>query len=231
MGRAIGLVLMRLNHDLIFSAHGSRAALEQTAEDLAGFGGCARVLDADLRQPRACHALVEQAATWRGRLDVLVCLASVFEQVDVGALTPDVWRAHLGVDLDASFHCAQAAAAAMRPNRRGHIVLSSDWVAASGRPRYRGYAAYYVAKAGVVALTQALAVELAPDGIQVNAVAPGPILPAAGATRQQQDAVIAATPLGRWGTPDAIAETIGGLVDGSCVTGEVIRVDGGRHLV
>ncbi len=230
MGRAVGLALMARGFDLAFSARGSRGALEQTAAAIDALGGCARVYDADLRQPQACRALVEQATGWRGRLDVLVCLASVFERVAFDDLTPETWREHLAVDLDASFHCAQAAAAAMREASRGHIVLSTDWVAASGRPRYAGYVPYFVAKAGVVALTQALALELAPHHIQVNAVAPGPIVPAAGTGPGQQAAVMAATPLGRWGTPDALAHAIGMLVDSTFVTGEVVRVDGGRHL-
>src|SRR5690606_23084758 len=108
-------------------------------------------------------------------LDLFVGMASVFEHVPFEALTPAHWRQQLAVDLDASFHCARAAAAIMRPAGHGHIILSADWVAASGRPRYTGYLPYYVAKAGVVALAQALALELADAGIRVNAIAPGPI--------------------------------------------------------
>ncbi len=84
----------------------------------------------------------------------------------------------------------------------GHIVLCSDWVAASGRPRYTGYVPYYVAKAGVVALTEALALELAPHRIQVNAIAPGPILPAARDRPRDAGRVIAGHAAGPLGRPD-----------------------------
>ena len=81
--------------------------------------------------------------------------------------------------------CARAAVPFMRAQGGGRIVSFSDWVARSGRPRYRGYLPYYVAKAGVIALTEALALELAPDNILVNAVAPGPILPPPGSERRR----------------------------------------------
>jgi NAD(P)-dependent dehydrogenase (short-subunit alcohol dehydrogenase family) len=231
MGRAIGGCLVRRGYDVVFSARHSRAALERAAAYIDAHGGCSRVLEADLRDPGACRALVHEAAAWRNRLDLFVGLASIFERVAFEHLTPEIWRDQLAVDLDASFHCAQAVAGVMRQAGSGQIILSADWVAASGRPRYAGYVPYYVAKAGVVALTQALALELADAGIRVNAVAPGPIVPAKGTTVEQQAAVMAATPLRRWGTPDAVADAIGALVDTTFVTGEVIRVDGGRHLL
>ena len=87
----------------------------------------------------------------------------------------------------------------MRAQGGGRIINFSDWVAKSGRPRYLGYVQYYVAKAGVIALTEALALELAPDNILVNAIAPGPILAPPGTNADETKAVEEATPLGRWG--------------------------------
>lgn len=231
MGRAVSLALVRRGYDIVFSARASLTTMDEAAAVVDAHGGCARVVEADLREPAACEALVTEATAWRGRLDVLVALASVFERVALDEVTPALWRDQLSVDLDASFHCARAAAAVMRrQGAGGHIILSADWVAASGRPRYTGYVPYYVAKAGVVALTEALALDLAGDRIRVNAIAPGPIVPAAGTTPAQQAAVMAATPLGHWGTPEAVAQAVGALVDGGFITGETIRVDGGRHL-
>jgi NAD(P)-dependent dehydrogenase (short-subunit alcohol dehydrogenase family) len=118
----------------------------------------------------------------------------------------------------------------MRKAGGGHIVNFADWVAASGRPRYPGFLPYYVAKAGAIALTEALALEVAGDNILVNAVAPGPIMAPPGTTDEELKAVEAATPLGRWGGADAIVRAVMFLVESDFVTGETIRVDGGRHV-
>jgi NAD(P)-dependent dehydrogenase (short-subunit alcohol dehydrogenase family) len=89
---------------------------------------------------------------------------------------------------------------------------------------------YYVAKAGVMALTEALALELAVDQILVNAVAPGPIMAPEDTSEEEFSAVERATPLGRWGGEMEIAKVVLGLIETDFVTGETIRVDGGRHL-
>jgi NAD(P)-dependent dehydrogenase (short-subunit alcohol dehydrogenase family) len=118
----------------------------------------------------------------------------------------------------------------MRRVRGGRIINFGDWVAASGRPRYTGFLPYYVAKAGVIALTEALALELAPDQILVNAVAPGPIVAPEGTGDEEFASVERATPLGRWGGEAEIAKAVVSLIESDFVTGETIRVDGGRHL-
>jgi NAD(P)-dependent dehydrogenase (short-subunit alcohol dehydrogenase family) len=103
-------------------------------------------------------------------------------------------------------------------------------VAASGRPRYQGFVPYYVAKRGVIGLTEALALELAADRILVNAVAPGPIVAPPGTTPEESEAVEKATPLGRWGGEEEIVKVVLFLLESDFVTGETIRVDGGRHV-
>jgi NAD(P)-dependent dehydrogenase (short-subunit alcohol dehydrogenase family) len=118
----------------------------------------------------------------------------------------------------------------MRRSGGGRIVNFTDWVAASARPRYRGYLPYYVAKAGVKALTEAFALELAADQILVNAIAPGPVLPPEGTPESELEAVVKSTPLGRWGGAAEVAKAVLAIIDADFVTGETIRVDGGRHL-
>jgi len=136
----------------------------------------------------------------------------------------------MNVDVRASWLCARAAVPHMRRLRGGRIVNVSDWVARSGRPRYPGYLPYYVAKGAVIALTEALALELAADQILVNAVAPGPIIAPEGTSDAEFAAVERATPLGRWGGENEIAKAVLSLIDSDFITGETIRVDGGRHL-
>jgi NAD(P)-dependent dehydrogenase (short-subunit alcohol dehydrogenase family) len=145
-------------------------------------------------------------------------------------LTVQDWDTQLQVDLRAGWLCSQAAIPHMRRQGGGRIINFSDWVARSGRPRYRGYLPYYVAKAGVIALTEALALELAGDQILVNAVAPGPILAPPGTSADDSAAVERATPLGRWGGEIEIAKAVLALLDSDFITGETIRVDGGRHI-
>ena len=118
----------------------------------------------------------------------------------------------------------------MRARGGGRIVNFSDWVAASRRPRYPGYLPYYVAKMAVIGLTEALALELAPDHILVNAIAPGPILPPDDFSEEDADEVVKATPLGRWGGEAEIVKAVLALVESDFITGETIRVDGGRHV-
>ena len=117
----------------------------------------------------------------------------------------------------------------MRQKGAGRIILFADWVAASGRPRYKEFVPYYVAKHGVIGLAEALALEWAPE-ILVNTIAPGPILPPDGLSEKEEKEAIRMTPLDRWGGPQEIAKAVLFLIDTDFVTGECLRVDGGRHL-
>jgi len=163
------------------------------------------------------------------RLDILINMASVYKQKAFADLTAADWDANLNVDLRAAFLCAHAAAPHMK-QQGGRIINFSDWIAKSGRPRYTGYLPYYVAKSGIIALSEALALELAPDNILVNAIAPGPIVAPPGTTAAESKAVEEATPLGRWGGEMEIAKAVLALLDSDFITGETIRVDGGRHV-
>jgi NAD(P)-dependent dehydrogenase (short-subunit alcohol dehydrogenase family) len=230
LGRAIATALASRGAHVAFCYHRSRDEADAAAVAVQGAGRRAAVIQADLRQAAACRRIVDQAAKL-GRLDILVNMASVYERAPFDQLTEHEWDAGLAVDLRAAFLCAHAAVPHMRAAGGGRIINFADWLAASGRPRYKGYLPYYVAKAGVIGLTEALALELAADQILVNAIAPGPILPPPELTGEQVAAVERATPLGRWGGTEAICQTVLGLIDSGFVTGETIRVDGGRHIL
>jgi NAD(P)-dependent dehydrogenase (short-subunit alcohol dehydrogenase family) len=231
IGADVAIQLARRGADVALSYWQSQEEVNRAVLAARAAGRRAIALKADLREAAACRDLVARAAQELGRLDVLVALASIYERVPFDTLTERNWDENLAVDLSSSFFCAQAAVPHMRAQGGGRIILFSDWIAVSGRPRYKGYVPYYVAKAGVTALGEALALELAPDHILVNTIAPGPILPAAGATDEDNRAILRATPLARWGGTDQIAATVLSLIESDFITGEAIRVDGGRHLL
>jgi NAD(P)-dependent dehydrogenase (short-subunit alcohol dehydrogenase family) len=230
IGAAIAVALAERGADIALGYARSREEAEETAARVRAAGRRAETLQAELSQAAACDALVAGVVRVFGGVDVLINMASVYVSKPFDELRVEDWDAALAVDLRAAFLCARAAVPFMRARGGGRIVNFSDWTARSGRPRYRGLLPYYVAKTGVMALTEALALELAEHNILVNAIAPGPILAPPAMTAQERRAVEQATPLGRWGGEAEIAEAVLGLLETDFITGETIRVDGGRHL-
>ena len=230
IGAVVAAELARRGMDIALAYRSSKAEAETTAAEIAQLGRRAFLIQADLSRGDACRPLVDAAAQALGRLDVLINMASVYRAVPLEDLDEVRWDDNLNVDLKAAYLCSLAAVPHMRAAGGGRIVNFSDWIAASGRPRYKGYLPYYVAKHGVIGLTQALALELAEDQILVNAVAPGPILAPPDTADSELKAVEEATPLGRWGGESEIAAAILFLLESGFVTGETIRVDGGRHV-
>src|SRR5688572_7434007 len=233
-GRRIGAVvateLARAGVDVALVYRRSRAEADETAGSVRAQGRRAFLVEADLTDVESCGRVVDDTVAALGRLDVLVNMASRYVSKTIDELTVEDWNAQLDVDLRAAWLCARAAVPHMRRLRGGRIINFGDWVARSGRPRYTGYLPYYVAKAGVIALTEALALELAPDQILVNAIAPGPIVAPESVSEEEFAKVERATPLGRWGGETEVAKVVLALVDSDFITGETIRVDGGRHL-
>lgn len=230
IGAVVATELARRGADIALVYRKSRTEADETAAAVREFGRRSVVLQADLQQPDAGDRVVEEAVGALGRLDILVNMASVYQHKAFDTLEVADWDTQMAVDLRAAWLCARAAVPHMRRLRGGRIINFSDWVARSGRPRYVGYLPYYVAKAGIIALTEALALELAPDQILVNAVAPGPIVAPEGTTDEEFATVEQATPVGRWGGELEIAKAIIALVESDFITGETLRVDGGRHL-
>jgi NAD(P)-dependent dehydrogenase (short-subunit alcohol dehydrogenase family) len=230
MGPALAEALARHGADVALTWNRSRAEADEAASAVRALGRRGLAIRADVTSAPGCEAAIAEVEGAFGRLDVLLHLASIYKSIPFDELTPEAWDAQLNVDLRGAFLCARAAVPAMRRAGGGRIIAFADWVAASGRPRYSGYLPYYVAKAGVIALVEALALELASDGILVNAIAPGPVLAPDDLTPEEHRAIEAATPLGRWGGAEEIVKAALFLIDSGFVTGEVIRVDGGRHL-
>lgn len=229
MGDAVGRALGERGCSVVFSWRGSRAAAESAAADVAALGVGTGVVQADARDTQQVERAVAEAARKFGRLDILVNMASTYIRTPLERLDDAAWREGIDNNARSAFLFSIHAAPHMRRAGGGRIVNFADWLPASGRPRYQGFLPYYVGKAAVVALTESLALELAPD-ILVNAVAPGPALPPPDMTSEEQEAVVKATPLRRWGGPVEMARAAVFLVETDFITGECIRVDGGRHL-
>jgi 3-oxoacyl-[acyl-carrier protein] reductase len=234
-GRRIGLAvaheLAGRGAHLALAYRGSKEEAEAGVRDSVAQGRRAVALQADVAKAADCQALVDGTVSALGRIDVVVNMASVYGPEPLDTLTESAWDRNLAINLRSAFLCSQAAAKHMRrQGGGGRIVNFADWLSRSGRPQYPDFVAYYVAKAGVVALTEALGLELAADGILVNAIAPGPILPPPDMTEEERAEVAAATPLGRWGGEQEIVKAVLALIDTDFITGETIRVDGGRHL-
>jgi NAD(P)-dependent dehydrogenase (short-subunit alcohol dehydrogenase family) len=233
-GKRIGQVVARelasRGADVALAYRGSKAEADRTAALVRERGRRAAVVMADVSGAADCDRLVATTVAELGRLDVLVNMASVYGSRPFDTLTEAEWDHDLNINLKSAFLCAKAAVPHMRAGGGGRIVNFADWLARSGRPSYRGFVSYYVAKAGTVALTEALALELAQDQILVNAIAPGPILPPPDMGEEEVREVANATPVGRWGGEIEIAKAVMALVESDFITGETIRVDGGRHV-
>ncbi|MBI1951662.1 MAG: SDR family oxidoreductase [Acidobacteria bacterium] len=229
VGRSVSEALASRGCHVALVYNRSRDVADEAAGRARALGVRALALRADLSAPKGAAAAVDLVRADLGGPDILICMASVYEKVPFGRLDDGAWRASLDVDLSSAFHLARRAAPLMNRAGAGRIVLFADWLPKSGRPRYRGFLPYYVAKAGIVGLAESLALELAPR-ILVNAIAPGPILKPPGFSARAEAAVRRATPLRRWGGAAEIARAVLFLVETEFVTGECLRVDGGRHL-
>ncbi len=233
-GKRIGQIVARelaaRGAHIAVSYRGSRTEAEATAAEVQQAGRRAAVVAADVGKPADCASLIDTVVSQLGRLDVLINMASIYQETPFDAMTEQDWQRNIDVNLRSVFLCAKAAVPHMRRQGGGRIINFADWLAKSGRPAYKGFVAYYTAKAGVIALTEALALELAADQILVNAIAPGPILAPPDMSAEERAEVAAATPLGRWGGEIEIAKAARTLIESEFITGETIRVDGGRHV-
>jgi NAD(P)-dependent dehydrogenase (short-subunit alcohol dehydrogenase family) len=236
VGRAVCRALVEAGATAVVVNYSrSEEDARRTASELRELGVRALAYQASVADETAVDAMVGEAVSRFGRLDVLVNNAGTTRFIapgDLDALTDEVWDEILGVNLKGTFYCSRAAAPALRQAHGAIVnVASIAGLRASGSS-----IAYGVSKAAVIQLTRNLAMALAPE-VRVNAVAPGLIatrwfrVPFGDqAAEAQEERTAAMTPLGRVATADDVARAVLGFLAADMVTGECVVVDGGRHL-
>ena len=238
IGQTIAFTLAQRRAHVVISYRRSSHEARQTVARIERLGGRALALRAELSNANDVKRLIDRIDRRYGRLDVLINSAASFHRTPFHQLSERDWDATLDTNLKGPFVCALYASRLMRKPRRklaadrgtrggGKIINLADW---AGLRPYRNYLPYCVSKSGLIGLTKALAVELAPT-IQVNAIAPGPILPPPGMPAKERTRIAQGVPLKRWGRPQDIANAALFLIEGTdFMTGSVIMVDGGQLI-
>jgi pteridine reductase len=229
-GRRIGKACVEAlaqAHALVVIHYGrSQKEAEILCDTIRKKGGQAALVQGDLANTAEVASIMQRAAQCFGPVHILLNSAAIFKPGLFKSTTIDQWHEHLSVNLTAPFILMQEFAAQLPANTPGKIINIIDQRIKRPRP---GHIAYNAAKSGLWTLTQVAAQEMAPF-IQVNAIAPGPILPAPDQPEDSFEKIAKATPLARRGSPDDIVKAMIFLIEQEYTTGEIIRVDGGEHL-
>ncbi len=223
VGRHIALHLARNGADVVIHYNSSDEEAMDLRAEIENMGRDSYTVQADISNLDEVKDLIDEANRKLDGIDVLVNNASIFPKTPIEEITPDDWSKNIDINLRAPFFASLYTAEKMDS---GKIISIADWSAF--RP-YRNYLPYCISKAGIVAMTKGLAKELAPE-INVNAVAPGPVLLPEDFTEDEKQSIIEETPLNRIGSPEDIAKGIRFLMESDFMTGSVIPIDGGRLI-
>lgn len=227
LGRSIALDLAQAGWNIALHFNRSDRDAIETAEQVSAAGHRVALLKADLLDEDSVGSLVARATAELGSICALVNSASIFESDDWSSATKNSWERHMAVNLRAPFVLSQALARALPDGRRGAIVNIIDQRVLKPTPQFISYS---LSKAGLHWLTTTLAQALAPR-VRVNAVAPGPTLINARQSESQFRRQREATILGSGAEPQDICDAVRYLLGAQAVTGQVLAVDGGQHLI
>jgi 3-oxoacyl-[acyl-carrier protein] reductase len=232
IGKAICLKLAAQGADIAFVDVGRPEVAEATVAEIQALGRKAVFIPANVTDPEACEAAVKTAIETFGKIDILVNNAGITRDDLIMRMPIDDWKLVLEVNLFGAFYMIKAAIRPMLKARTGRIINMSS---VSGQAGQMGQSNYSSSKAGLIGLTKATAREVASRGITCNAVAPGMIttdlttvLPDA-----LKEQMVAATPLGHFGTVDDVANAVTFLAsdEAAYITGHVLAVDGGLVMM
>lgn len=225
VGRVLALAAASRGARLILHHANSPVEAEEVRGEIEARGGQAHIIQADFSEPEQAGSLVSRALEF-GPLYALVNNAAIFELLTWGNTSLAAWQRHLDINLTAPFLLSQAFAGSLFPDREGRIVNILDWRAL--RPGADHFP-YTISKAGLAALTRALAAALAPR-VTVNGLALGAILPPS--TGDLKEDLLENVPARRWAELGEVEEAFLFLLEGpGYITGEILHLDGGRHLI
>lgn len=227
LGRAIALELARAGWAVAVHYNSSKSDAEATAREIAAFGVRTGIFRADLAKESEAAALIPQTAVSFGPFTALVNNASLFESDTIESFNSQSWNSHIAVNLHAPLLLSQAFARQVPEGASASIVNLLDQRLLKPTPHFLSYG---VSKAGLHWLTVTLAQALAPR-IRVNAVAPGPTMRNARQSEIHFQRQTESTILGRGATPEDVANATRYLLEAQSVTGQMIAVDGGQHLI
>ena len=227
LGRALALDLARHGWQIALHYNSSEKEARATAADAATAGVKVALLKADLSRESETAALVERAVAELGPLSALVNSASLFENDDWYSVSRESWDKHIETNLRAPFVLSQAFARQVPRDGAGAIVNIIDQRVLKPTPQFMSYS---LSKAGLHWLTVTLAQALAPR-VRVNAVGPGPTIVNARQSQADFARQREATVLGRGAEPQDVCDAVRYLLEASAVTGQMIAVDGGQHLI